>query len=357
MKKIFTLIFVIALTFCISNTAIATGPVGSLNVGAHAMDGAIDGDYQWIPNGSAFGISGAFGKGGAHANGFIINGVIEGEVTAVGGGITSTDSYWLFMPVPDADLSIGVGSASQSAAVTGATVKVKVDPLMGFGVANGYIHGFAAQGTLNSSHVGPSPIFFSESTGISTGTAGQGSMGGFRGGVFAIAFGGEFYFGGEPGGPGYYVKRNGQTAGKVKYFPNGHPENQSEWDFLGAYRCGNTKAGAGAGANISMTGYSYSESFRYVDWGDGTKTEGMGTLVGAGTRVDSEGYAFDWDKGFSYADGHVHGGWSAMGGASSTTIQMTPGFGGATATAVGMYSACGPLNTNYTGSARYEWKH
>lgn len=34
-------------------------------------------------------------------------------------------------------------------------------------------------------------------------------------------------------GPGYYEKIHGQNVGTIKYFPNGHPENKSEWKYVG----------------------------------------------------------------------------------------------------------------------------
>jgi hypothetical protein len=45
------------------------------------------------------------------------------------------------------------------------------------------------------------------------------------------------YYGGKDGGPGYYKKVHGATAGTVKYFKNGHPQPQdkNEWVFIGRY--------------------------------------------------------------------------------------------------------------------------
>lgn len=34
-------------------------------------------------------------------------------------------------------------------------------------------------------------------------------------------------------GAGWYIKIHGKNAGTYKYFPHGHPENQSEWDYYG----------------------------------------------------------------------------------------------------------------------------
>ena len=66
------------------------------------------------------------------------------------------------------------------------------------------------------------------------------------------------------GPPGYYQKAHGHTAGTIKYFKNGHPENQSEWVFLyekpdtngcgGA--CGDAFADANAGATVGAPSFS-----------------------------------------------------------------------------------------------------
>ena len=38
-------------------------------------------------------------------------------------------------------------------------------------------------------------------------------------------------------GEGWYIKTRGATAGTIKYFKNGHPENNSEWTFCPGDDC------------------------------------------------------------------------------------------------------------------------
>jgi len=281
--------------------------MGNFDIEASSFGAGLDCDFMLIPNGIAGGISGAVGGANAGAHGFTFDGSAEGEVTTVGGGLTDTDAYWFH---PDlGDLSIGIGSSSFNQAVTGATLKVKADPdpLFGYSTAGGMISGFAAQGSLDGSYLGES--FFFSGTGDTFGIAGQGSVGGFHGYAYASDFGDlPFCF----------------------------------YD---------SKAGAGAGALIDMTGYSYSESYRWVDWDDGVKTEGMGTNVGAGTNVETSGYAYDWDRGlFATSDAGINGGFTAIGGAMTSTSQNAPGIGGANAMAAGMYTGSGSLGCNFTGA-------
>ena len=277
---------------------------GSLDISAFSYGGALDYDVKRIPNGIAGGISGAGGVAGADADGFIFNGLVEGEVSTIAGGLTTTDAYRFNPDI--GDMSIGVGSYSQSYAITGADAKIKVDPeRRGFGMASANIFGIAGQFTLNGSALWESPIYF-DSTGFTGGVAGQGSIGWFSGDAFAMSFGDRCWR--------------------------------------------DSKAGAGIGAEMEMGGYSFSESYRFVAWNGDYTTEGMGTLVGAGTYVESYEYDYDWDRGraCSYAD--VDGGWVAAGGAASITIQDAPGIGGAEATAVGYYVGAGSLGTNFNGS-------
>jgi len=311
-KKIFAIV-IASLFLLTSSIAFACGPFGCLDVDAKAGSAAIDCDARLIPNGGAFGISGAIGGAKAGADGFVFNGTVEGDVDAWGGGLTVTDAY-RFNPHMG-DKSIGVGSSSESYALTGAKLKIKVDPgYFGFGEVDGHLCGFAAQGTLNASGLIESPKYF-DTEGFTGGIAGQGSIGGFSGGAFAVS------------GPDIKICR---------------------WKI-------DSKSGAGAGAEIAMSGGSYSESYRFVDWsgcGPGsTKTEGMGTVVGAYTNIESYGYDYDWDKGCSESGACLRGGYMVAGGAATKTVQDAPGCGGAKASAVGFYVGAGSLGTNYNGSA------
>jgi len=191
-----------------------------------------------------------------------------------------------------------------------------------------HIRGFAAQGTLNVSALGESPIFF-ETEGFTGGIAAYKDLlvGFFEGYAFAAS------------GPDYWnCEIVGYRCGRCGCRPIYRPVKHD------------SKAGAGMGAEIEMFGSSYSESYRYVNYDCGTKTEGMGTNVGAFTTVYSHGYDYDWDKGLSCSYADVDGGWIAAGGAASLTVQEGPA-GNAKASAIGIYVGCGQLGDNYNGSA------
>ena len=294
---------------CDDNYGIGVG-TGQFGISAHSGSAIGDNATTTIPNGKADGISGGIGCARAGAKGSIKNGTVKGEVTTIGGGLTNTDTYKFH--VDDTDRSKGVGSASQSEGIIGATAKIMVNPKglhNSKGKVSTKIHGFAAEGTLNDSYVGPTTRW--NSTGKTTGIAGQGAVGSFGGEAFA----------------------------------------KSKHDY---WKCGNfnnSKARAKIGANIDMVGNSYSESYRYINFGEGYKTEGMGTNVGAYTNIESSGYACYSNKGRSYAEAGVHGGWVAAGRATTRAVQGAPDGGSAMATAVGSYFGVGSLNTNYQGSS------
>jgi len=284
--------------------------VGSYDINANTHGSGLDCDIRTIPNGIAGGISGAGGVANANADGVILNGSVGGDVTAIGGGVTSTNAYKWNPSL--GDKSIGVGSYSNNQAIAGASAIIYVDPAKGFGTTSGHISGIAAQGTLNGSILGKSPRYF-DSIGVTGGIAGQSSVGGFVGSAYALS------------GP------------DIRFF------------------CFNidSKGSAGVGANIEMIGSSYSESYRFVDWSDGgVKTEGMGTLVGANTTVITSGYNSDSDRGLAIAGSCLSGGYIASGGAVTKTTQLAGNrSGGASASAIGMYKGSGLLNTTFTGSA------
>jgi len=220
------------------------------------------------------------------------------------------------------------------------------------GAVGGEISGFAAQGTLNGSALTESPKYF-DTEGLTVGVAGQGSIGSFEGGAYALS-GPDYTTKEWVRVGGLYKKCNPGQGCRTKFFKQYPPQGQGWRKVKDIYGCvtvnNDSKAGAGAGASITMWGGSYSESYRAVDWNDGTKTEIMGTNVGAYTNIESSGYNYDWDKGLGYADSNISGGWKAAGGVASVTIQDAPGIGGAIATATGVYAGSGPLNTNYAGS-------
>lgn len=336
----FKKVLVVGLATLLScGVAFASGGVGLLDVDSFSHDGAIDSDYKKVKDGGAFGISGAGGLAGAEANGFVVNGVVKGEVSTVGGGLTSTETY----KGKDKDGVFHVGSFSQSQAQTGGSVLVKVNPgINGFGIAGGKMFGIAGQGTLNASYLGDGPKL--QHDGFTGGIAGQGSIGLFTGKTFVMS-GGDYYYGGSQNdGGGWYIKRHGENAGKIKWFKK-HPENESEWSLLGKKKL-DSKAKAELEANITMYGSSFSDSYRVVFVDGDVRTEQMGTIVGANTVVKSVRYDFVDRNGCAVACARLCGGWVAVGGAASKTIVE-----GGKSTAVGIYFGSGQLGQNYKGSA------
>lgn len=313
--------------------------VGTGDFGAFAAAGSLDFDMDGkrIPNGKAFGMSGYVGGAFAAGAGEIENG--EGHVyaDATGGGFTITESE-RYTPLdvndnPLGDKRIGVRSQSYSQAIASAALDIAVDP-DGFGKwkgwrrpyfkvydpasghAVGMIGGFAAQGTLNFSKVTESPRYF-DSTGKSFGVAGQGSVGAFIGGVYVVS----------------------------------GPDTQFIcWPI-------NSYASANIAASIFMEGASLSQSFRWVETNDGFKTEGMGTQVNAWTNVETSytnensNFLGFLPQGTGIAGSFVEGGFIAVGGAKTMTVQNAPGMGGAIAGAQGTYFGAGELGCNYEGSA------
>jgi len=233
--------------------------------------------------------------------GSTINGSVDVDSDAYGAGIS----------VDGKILGIGVGSYTENFATTSADVNVSVDPnTNGYGVAGGGIYGDVDQSSLNGSIVGSSPRHDWDTDGFSGGIAGQGSVGGFVGGSFAMS------------GPDY-----GGRCYSVDSYAGGYVE-----------------------AGIDMNGYSESNSYRFIDYDHGSKTEGMGTSVEAGTSVNSYGYSSDYDRGLGYGTAGVEGSYKTLGGTSTTTFQSNNG-GIAGANAIGGYSGSGVLNTQYNGSA------
>jgi len=277
---------------------------GTLGMGVIGYGAGFDASGKLITQGGP--ISGAAGGlaigGGFTAGqslGYTNGGKISGDVFVVGGGAGGSDSVQWNPGV--GDKSIGVYSGSQAVAQTGGSIKVTADAKKWYklAVAEGTFAGAAGEATLNGSIVGPSPKFGWDSKGFSAGVAGQGAIGHVEGG-----------------------------AGVISFF--GAP------------------AEAGARADVFMQGNSYSESYRFIAWGDGDKTEGMRTNVGAFTTVESSGETMT--KGL-IGVAYVDGGWKAAGIAASLTVQNAPGLGGAAALAVGSYNGSGELGCNFKGSA------
>jgi len=103
----------------------------------------------------------------------------------------------------------------------------------------------------------------------------------------------------EQGPPGYYQKVNGNTAGTIKYFPNGHPENQSEWVYIGETpvpgngqdchgNCGDVFAYAEAGATV---GNPAVEDIKEMGW---SQAGGVFTVEALATGLGKDLYFLWW---------------------------------------------------------------
>jgi len=294
---------------------------GNFDIDVLALGGGLSADGVLIPNGAAGGIGAAGAIAGGSANGWfkeyevpvydwtwhptgcwgfcgywtkdligyetITAGGASADLSVWAGGVTRTEAY-VFNP--GFDVGIGVGSYTDNYATLGGRLE---GDAWGLAYSSAHLCGLGGQVSLDGSILGPSPYFGWESDGMTMGLAGQGSVGGF-------------VMGGVAAGYGDYE----------------------------AY------------ANIDMSGYSYSESYRGIDWFDGGKTEYMGSNVGAGTQVLS--YAYDRDCGIGAA--FVEGGFVAGGFAASKTVQATD-TGFAAATAIGVYGGAGGLGCDFNGSA------
>ena len=266
------------------------------DVNTGVIGGAISADAQALPflSGGALGLGGAVGTADADGSGFIAFGDVEGNVGVVGGGLSSTTSYTYTPGI--GDVSIGVGSATNTEAVTGAHLDVAVGGA--FGAAAADADGFAAQGSVNASSVDDSPIYFN-SAGSSDGVAAQASFGGFESEVAA-----------------------GTLVGN---------------------------ADASADVDITMAGKTHSQSYRAVDFGT-VRTETMGTNVSTTTEIMTNTDTDTNSAGFagSYAD--VDGGARAFGGNQAETSQLT-GTGAALAQTEGAYSGGTAVGGNYLGTS------
>jgi hypothetical protein len=300
---------------------------GEFDISVFAIGGGLSADGVLIPNGAAGGIgaSGAIAGGAAigdfeeyerpiydtiyvgpcgggfmglgYLNPYNYQSTLVGyETIALGdaganigvtaGGFTKTEAF-TFNP---GGFGIGVGSYTNNITVLGGH-------LDGWAWGDAYsaaaVAGIGGQASLDGSILFGSPLPIWDSHGMTLGVATQGSIGGFS------AIGG--------------------AAG------------------LGSYE---------ADANILMFGTSYSASYRGIDFKPGSKTEYMGTDVGAYTTIITSKNAGGSAIGF----GIVDGGFVAGGLVTAKSVQIANG-GIASANAVGSYSGSGDLGCNYSGSA------
>lgn len=284
---------------------------GSYIINSTALGSGFDADYEAINSGSGFGVSSALGNTSANARGNIVNGTVDGTVNTTGGGVVNTTASSATLV-----RGMGVGSRSDATGITAGVLDVNVNPgLCGNGSTSGNIIGSTSEMTSDRSWlVLPGNLYTSDS--FTDGYASQSGRGYFSGGASARA--------------------GSDTAGTPGV---------------------DSKAGAGLTAGITITGFSYSESYRQaVDLMSGTTkigtTEVMGTNIGAETDVSSYGTTYEYNTGRgSYADADLRGSYNVCGGVASHTVQ-TLGMNIGTSNAAGNYTGdSNHLNTNYTGSA------
>ena len=279
---------------------------GNFDIDVFAIGGGLSFDGELIPNGAAGGIGAAGGVAAGEAEGSFesfrffrktINlGSAEGNLKAIGGGMTKTEAYDFNQPGGSGpyDLAIGVGSETDNFAETGGHLS---GGATGLAYSAGGIAGAAGQASLNGSILTGSPLPVWDSKGVTGVVAGQGSLGAFIGGGIAAGYG------------DYEV-----------------------------------------GADIWMHGNSEADSYRAVDFFPGGHTEYMASYGRASTEVQSYGYANDNHLATSF----VTGGYVAAGGVKTATIQaVNTGLGGgiAKSSANGSYSGSGDLGTNFNGKA------
>jgi hypothetical protein len=271
---------------------------GNFDVEVGAIGGGIDADLEFIPRGAAGGIGAAGGLAGGQAEGAFESGRIlwwkvpfggaEANLEVIAGGATNTNAYD-FTP-KGGDMGIGVGSETYGFGY----VYGHVDgDAWGLAYSEGGFAGIAGQGSLDGSVLFDSPLCFWDSKGMTYGLAGQGSVAGIIGG--------------------------GAAAG------------------LGDYE---------AEAEVNMSGNSYSDSYRAINFDSGRTTEVMGSNVGAFTSITSYGNADSNLIGTAF----VNGGYVAAGNVASKTVQFTQ-TGAAKATAYGSYSGAGELGCSMNASA------
>ena len=84
------------------------------------------------------------------------------------------------------------------------------------------------------------------------------------------------------GPPGYYQKVHGNNAGVIKYFPNGHPENQSEWQYMeqGCSSCDDAFAHSEFSAHIGFPAVIDSKTMGWSAAGGDLNLEASATATG-----------------------------------------------------------------------------
>lgn len=294
MKKWFSI--VIAVVVCVFMMSINADAwwvsYGDFDTHVRADSFGYDGNLGMHFGNDALGLAGgsaiANGDIGGHAFGEVWNGDASADLGVTSGSLANNEIYSIYG---------GLGSYSESYGVLGGSIDLYADADWPFGVAyaSGGFRGYTHQVTDDFSFMTDFSL-----DDVTYGYAGQSSFG-WMNGSGDVDTGQFLWFGGCP-----------ETAGA-----NGYME---------------------------MSGYSFSESYRFIDDNLGSRTEVMGTNFGAGTDIFS-------DRN-DYGNANISGGWDSYGQGCSFTEQIAPNGGGAVAGASGMYAGSGPLGTDYNSSLR-----
>jgi hypothetical protein len=293
MKKSFIAVLaVFAALMFISPSMACEGPncsaSGNFDIDVSAIGGGLSADLIGIRNGSAGGVGVAGGIASGQAEGGFSSffgiplGSTEANIGVTAGGVSKTETG-IFWP-NGIDFGIGLFSNTN----TFATVAGHVDgDVFGLAAAEGSFVGAAGQGSIDSSTLFDRPQMWG-SHAMTTGAASQGSFGDIAG-------------------------------------------------FGGAVLCGSFDVDA----YINMTGNTYSESYRGINFFDGGCIEILGTNVGASTLITS---GSDVDRN-GFAAAGAGGGFTTAGGISALTTQASDS-GMAVAAISGGYAGRGNLGCN-----------
>lgn len=301
MKKIFAVLFAVCFVLVGSAAMACDGPgcndqmvgSGNFNIDAFAIGGGADADLRFdcgVP-GVTGGLAIAGGVGAGEGSGFV-------KSTNVWTWIGPKWYNWGWRPLAlgtsEGYVGVTAGGLAKTYAIPGGTASEAIGQA---GINGGVkVFGLAGAEVAAGAIAGEATVDFS--TGF--------KYGGFTGGIA-----GQYAIGGLVGGAGAF--------------------GCGEADFAG---------------DIFMYGNSYSASWSELSESGPYVTKALGTNVGASTEVLSTKSTNDSGLGFAAIDG----GYTAAGLAKTCTIQFAPN-GFAKASAVGVYEGCGPLGTNFYGSA------
>lgn len=301
MKKIFALIFAVCFVFAGSAAMACDGPgcndqmvgSGNFDIDVFAIGGGADADLRFdcgVP-GITGGLAVAGGVGAGEGSGFV-------QTTNVWTWVGPKWYNWGWRPLAlgtsKGYVGVTAGGLANTYAIPGGTASEAIGQAGVFGGVE--VVGLAGAEVCAGAIAGEATVDFStgfKHGGFTGGLAGQGAVGGLVGGAAAFGLGSA--------------------------------------DFEG---------------DIFMYGNSYSASWSKLSESGPYVTKALGTNVGASTEVISSKTMSDCGLATAFVDG----GYIAAGLAKTCTVQLAPG-GLAKASAIGVYEGCGPLGTNFYGSA------